>query len=261
MHETASSHRKGGGGTGASQVRACTLLLLIALLPAISGCYRTKVEKVTDYAPPDPVPPPETVLVYDFSVTPDHVWLNRGLPAKILRRVEDEPQSEEELKVGRKAAETLSAKLVEELRKKGWPAKPAGSEPEGEGVLLIKGAFLKVDEGNRLDRLVIGFGLGDSQVGVGVAVYAGHPEEEDLLETFETVVKSSLRPGVGVTVPVGVATGGVVTATSVGAGLVLTGSLLESVHSLADESARKIARELEKLFAARGWSPPGNVGE
>jgi hypothetical protein len=65
----------------------------------------------------------------------------------------------------------LSQTLADDLTQAGFTAlrMPAGAAPPGEGW-LVRGVVLEVDEGNRLRRAVIGFGAGETELQIAVAI-------------------------------------------------------------------------------------------
>ena len=68
-------------------------------------------------------------------------------------------------------------------------------------------------------------------------------------------MKSSLKPGVGITAPAGIASGGVATGAAVGGAMAITGEYSESVNSLTDKTAKQITKQLTELFVKKGWLP------
>ena len=113
-----------------------------------AGCAPTSVQST--YQREGPAPRPERVLVYDFSVTPDEVQLDRGLSAELEQMAKGTPRTQQELQVGRKAARALSDELVKRINAMGLPAqRVVGAPANWANAVLIEGQFLSIDEGNR----------------------------------------------------------------------------------------------------------------
>ena len=91
-------------------------------------------------------------------------------------------------------------------------------------LLAIKGQFISIDEGNRTERVVIGLGLGRTDVKTLIQVYDHNDGARTLCCQFETDAKSGRKPGMAETMGAGAATGNLVTSAAVGGGLTVTGS-------------------------------------
>jgi hypothetical protein len=100
----------------------------------------------------------------------------------------------------RKLVHLLAESLVADLTEGGTPAQriAPGTALPADGWLL-HGAFVEVDEGNGLRRVVIGFGSGGThkEVMVGVNDLAKNPEAPFVI--FGTVTDPSKLPGAVVT--------------------------------------------------------------
>jgi hypothetical protein len=163
--------------------------LLLACAP------RTNVEPLGEAAPSLPLTKPDRVLVYAFAVAPDDVALNSSLPARLRRErprlLDILPQptpTEQEVAVGHQVADALANELVARLSALGLPAERAtGTEPASGRVLAVEGQFVSVDEGNRAQRVVVGFGLGSSVVRTQTQLYYDAEGQNRLLRTFETL--------------------------------------------------------------------------
>ncbi len=225
-------------------------------LAGMAACARTSVENVNVRT--GVLPRPQAIVVYDFVVSPGDVSLNSGIGSRLLHMVRETPVSEEELKLGREVSRIVADHLVKEINKTGIAAFPASATvPIAVPSLAIEGQFLSVDEGNRLRRMVIGFGAGASELRTLVQVYETTPEGRRLVEDFYTTVKSSIKPGIAPMVPVGaaVAAGAATSAVVSGSvGIATAGS--QSVESDARHTAEEIAKMLKKFFVEQGWILP-----
>jgi hypothetical protein len=234
------------------------IFAIILSAVCVGACARTVVSPETEMLNFG-LPRPQQILVYDFAVTEAEAT-DHG-PAKITaNETNGTPQGEHEIEIGRQVAKALAEELVRGLRDLGFAAerKPRGT-PIARRQLLIDGEFLDVDEGNRLERLVIGFGMGASRVDTEAHVYYG-ARRRKLLD-FKTHADSGKMPGAAATVGAGVIVGGGVTAgmaaTSVGAGTVK--EYHSAVERMASHSADQAAAYLSEFFAKQGWIRPDQI--
>ena len=117
---------------------------------------------------------PSAVEVRDFdfvanAVTENRSPLNRGIDL-FRRSAADQRQDE----IGREVAAVISKQTAKKLDKTGLNAVriPRDSDISMEGnFLLVTGRLLDVDEGNRLTRVAIGLGAGESRLDTEVHVF------------------------------------------------------------------------------------------
>jgi len=231
-----------------------TLELLAALLIVACASATVTPEKVA--APATPVRPTR-IVVYDLAVSPAEVTLNQSIVHRTFRAVQsNQTLQKSQLTTAHAVAHDLADALVKDLQDLGFTVekRPRGTPVKGN-VLIVDGQFLNVDEGNRLRRLVIGFGAGASKLDTRVQVYqvsAGTPQR--VLE-FETHVESAKMPGAAVTMGAGAAASGAVTAGSAAAAAGMAGvkAHQSSMGALTDKTAEEIAAYLSQYFAKQGW--------
>jgi hypothetical protein len=144
---------------------------------------------------------PAVVYVSDFDIDATGIKSEPGVlgarplgvrPDGLLARLrQGDPQGK-----ARHLVDLMGDTLVEDLTKAGLTARrvPPGMTLPSEGW-LVRGAFLEVDEGNRLRRAVIGFGAGDTQLQVAAAVDALSATAPAPLYTVDTSAESHPLPG------------------------------------------------------------------
>jgi hypothetical protein len=224
-------------------------------LAGLAGCARTSVENVNVRAVG--LPKPELIVVHNFGVTPGDVALDRAIGERLVQVVKEAPASEQELQIGREVARIVAENLVKEIGRLGIPAvAAAAATPVAGPSLAVEGQFLTVDQGNRLRRMVIGFGAGATEVRTLVQIYETTNEGRRLVEDFYTTVKSSRKPGMGPMVGVGAAAGTVATSAAVSTGVGVFSELSQTVEGDAKHTAEEIAKVLKKFFAEQGWISP-----
>jgi Domain of unknown function (DUF4410) len=222
-------------------------------LIGITGCARVSVENVNVRALG--LPRPQMIYVHDFAVSADAVALDSALGARALEMAKG-TETEDRIKIGKEIARIVSENLVNEIRAQGMPAQLAGGAPLPGPTLTIDGQFVSVDEGNRLKRMVVGFGAGASEVRTLVQVYETTNEGRRLVEDFYTTVKSSRKPGMGPMAGAGAAAGRAAASAAASAGIGVLGARSQTVEADAKAAAAEIAKELGKLFVEQGWIAP-----
>lgn len=220
----------------------------------LAACAPTHVDQTREYTGKASLPRPDRVLVYDFAVSEKDVKLNTGIGARLGNMVTGAKENEEQVKVGKAVAKALSESLVKELNHLGLPVERAtpGARPTNSTV-AIHGQFLTIDEGNRARRMVIGFGIGGTEVRTKVQVFQGPEPTPVLLEEFETKAESSKKPGMGPMAGVGVAATGAASSAAVAGGVGTATEFNQTVEGDASRTAKEVAKPISRLFAGQGW--------
>ena len=230
-----------------------TLSLVSCLGIAAFGCATTNV---TSESPTyGGAPKPQRVLVYAFATSPDEVQLDHSLTAQSWR-LEGLSVSAEDAKVGHDVADKLANHLVEKLIALGLPAERAvgGAPRDGIPTVVIEGQFLTINEGTRTERVVIGLGLGRSDVRTAVQVTEILPEGSRLLDTFEVNAKSDSTPGMAETMGAGAVAGHLAASAAVSAGkAVASEELGTDVDADALRTATQISKVMQRFFVGEGW--------
>ena len=232
------------------------LPLLACALALFSGCASTKVNVDSEYY--GFLPRPNRVLVYDFAVSPDEVKLDSGVSGDIQELVKKTPRTDQERAIGKQVADDLAAHLVKEISALGIPAIRASADVPVPGrALAIHGQFISVDEGNQAERVVIGLGLGRTDVRTLVQAYEFNDGKKVLLEEFGVNAKSGSKPGAAETVGVGAIAGHVATAAVVSTGLAVGSEAFSaSVDADAERTAKAITKQLKDVYISQGWLQP-----
>jgi hypothetical protein len=230
------------------------LELLAALLIVACASATITPEKV---AQPANLVRPTRIVVCDFAVSPTEVTLNQSIVHRTFRAVQsNEATDKSRLEAAHAVAHDLADALVKDLQDLGFAVEklPRGTPVSGN-VLIVDGQFLNVDEGNRLRRVVIGFGAGASKLDTRVQVYqvsGGTPRR--VLE-FETQVESAKMPGAAVTMGAGAVATGAVSAGSAAAAAGMAGVKAHQsrMGALTDKTAEEITAYLSQYLAKQGW--------
>jgi len=238
------------------------VLLALMVLAIAFGCAPTNVqqEKMTV----SQLPRPDRILVYDFAVSPDEVELDKGLSADLMQKYQQykgSSRTAEEIKVGHKVADAVAEELVKKIRSYGLMAERAFGLPQGQGkILMVKGQFLTIDEGNRTERVVIGLGAGRTDVQANVQVYEMTAQGMQEVDTLRGTAKSGRKPGMGEMMGLGAIAGHLLASTVV-SGALSAGSEMTTATVAADGKrlAENIAQDLAKFFVDQDWIPPEAV--
>jgi hypothetical protein len=232
--------------------------LIVAGPLLVAGCTAPQVAEQRHYRGP-PLRRPERIYVVQLGVQPGDVKLDSGVRERLMRSVSAQSDADARIAAGRQAAGAVAQETAAKLRDYGLPAEHVVGVPAPlpGPTVLVEGHVLSVDQGNRTQRSVVGFGRGQSSVVIEVQVYyregAGAPR---LIDTFEANAASAPMPGA-----VGTMGGGLVVgrlAESAAAAGVLRG-VSEARSADTGAEGRRIgdalALRLGQLFADLGWVP------
>jgi hypothetical protein len=221
------------------------------------GCAKTKIDTLQEYRGDKLLPKPNRIVVYDFAVSPHDVSVNSALGARLANLVTGTSTTEEQLKVGRATAKLLSDELVKQFEMLGFTSVRASIvESPPERTLAIEGQFVSIDEGNRLRRMVIGFGVGGTEVRTQAQASLGTSSGRLLLDEFVTSANSSKKPGMGPMAGVGGAVIGIGSAAVVSGGVGAVTELDQTVDGDARRTAHEIVKKLSVFFLRQGWISP-----
>lgn len=237
-------------------------LLYLLVVVALSGCAGASVAPQANNAPVTSSRP-DTVYVYDFAATAQDVTLNQGIFQRAFRAVTSTNEQQSQIQIAHDTAEALSAAMVQELQSLGFVATrtPRGTRVSGNNVLIVDGEFININEGNRLRRMVIGLGVGQSTLDTQVQVYQMAGGTTQQVMDFKTHADSGQMPGAAFTAPAGAAVGGAAAAATLGANLAAGAgkTYTSSTGFLAKKTADQAVAYMSQYFAAQGWIPQNMV--
>lgn len=234
--------------------RSIATVSMLTTVIMLGGCAPTNVQVMEEYS--GQLPRPERVLVYDFALSLDDINLAEGIGADIKNFAVGRSKSVEERRISRAIADAMSEQLVKKIQALGMPAQRAyGTPPVGRHDLLIHGRFLDVDQGNETERMVIGLGLGASEVTTHIDVYEMSPDGKvKMVIDFRTTAKSAIKPGMAETMGVGALAGNLAVSAAVGATASVGSQIFgDSVTAEAKRTANKVSKKLADFFARQGW--------
>ena len=253
---------------GVNRIRRRRLALIAGgflapvVLALLAGCAPTNVQQTSEHN--GALPRPDRILVYDFAVSPDEVKLDETLSEEIRQRYEGDQytnRTPQELKVGHTVAYVVADELVKKIQSYGLWAERAMGAPSRQGnTLIIKGQFLTIDEGNRAERVAIGFSAGRTNVQADVQVFELTAGGEQQVETLAASGESASKPGMAEMMAVGLLTHHLLTSTLVSGTVAgVSEAKFDTVEDDGRRMADKIAADLGEYFVSQGWIPPGAV--
>jgi hypothetical protein len=215
------------------------------------GCAGASVEGAQRINPYVPLARPPVFLVYDFAVTPEDVVVD-----SFGSDFAPPQESPEPLDDDRAVARALAEAIVERLQGRGISAQHCGPWSEvPANAFVLKGQFVTINEGSRLARMTIGFGVGRQDLRVRAQVYQWSGTLMHRVRRKEARGHGDRMPGMALPMGVGAAaTGGVALLPAViGGSLQVTqevvGELRPTIHRLADV----ITEETVQFYQSEGW--------
>ena len=225
---------------------------ILFVLAMMSGCASTKVTNQTPMTSPG-LARPNQIWVYDFVADPAAIPADSAINAEVSPPTT--PPTAQELETGRQLGAMIAKDLVADIQGMGLPATQAGpgSAPQvGDGVL--RGYLVSVQGGSRLERFVIGFGAGSSEMDTVVEGYVMTPQGLRKLGSGTLSASGNKMPGMVVPAAIAIGTGNPIGLIVVG-GMKIYGeaSGKNTLEGRAKSTADAIAEELKIRFQDRGW--------
>jgi hypothetical protein len=221
------------------------LVAVVSVAAEKNPLAHVDIKTVKSYDGQKPLPKPDRVIVYDFTVTPDIVKTDRT--PGIHQRMNGDSKEEVGEQVEDQITSDLFNGLQKQLKLSGIPVEKGTPGMQAPGnALTIHGTVTKLDEGHRLRRGTVGLGAGASDVEADCQISVETGANSVLFSELSTVAKSGKKPGAAVTMGAGAApevAGGV------------TGATAHSSTAQGD-SARTgsaLARHIAGLMTAQGW--------
>jgi hypothetical protein len=233
------------------------VLTLLAGSLALSACGSDTDAEVTNKMSKKErkgLSPPSQILVYDFAVSPSEVSADSAAANELRGAGEDPYGNAQKTSLEHEIAAIVADKLVADLQDLKLPARRwRGPAPAGPGIYTIEGQFVTIDEGNVAVRMIIGFGIGGTEIKTLVQAYASEPTGKRLLAEAEVSSESSKAPGLAATLPVGSAISGVAAAAAIQTGVGVVREINTDVREGAEETAEAIVDLMKPRLEKLGW--------
>ena len=176
--------------------------ILVALMALLVSCAGGSARTSRTYQGRG-LPRPPVVLVFPFATNADEVVADSVGPD--FHR--PEPRTEQE-REARQVADLVASEIVKALQKRRIPAERGRfGQALPLHAVLVRGQFLTIDEGSRVERMVIGFGAGSQEL--RIRAHAVQVMERGLLRLQEGLVEAhgDKLPGMAGPAAVGAAAG------------------------------------------------------
>jgi hypothetical protein len=178
--------------------RFFSLVGLLGLCGLLAGCVHAKVSDESEIAPA-PAGQPAKIYVSDFDLAAADIKSESLIPWNgPVRRFVVGSWNRNPQVFREKAVNSMAETIVKKLRKAGYKAERWAPDEKlpGDGW-LVRGVVVTVDQGNRVRRAVVGFGLGEAELKVAVDVSdlaSGAPKP---FYHLDTEADSGKMPGAG----------------------------------------------------------------
>ena len=230
-----------------------TIICMLALA-TLAGCASSEITQRRSYTAQDRLPRPGRIIVYDIRATATDIPASAAITGHYS--LPETPQTAQEIAVGRQLGAQVAQGLVRKILDMGMPARRWGSGPPAQlGDVLITGQFITIKEGDRANRVIIGFGAGSAKLKTHIEGYLVTERGHRLLGTRQVGTAGKKTPGLLVPGIVTAATGSPVGLIAVGVmtirGEKKKGS--ETLEGAAKRTSNEIAKELKKSFQRQGW--------
>jgi hypothetical protein len=176
---------------------------LLALI-FISGCASTNVTQQTPISNLG-LARPNRIWVYNFIANPADMPADSSIRGAVS--APSTPPTADQIEEGRQLGALIAQDLIADINAMGLSAVQAGpgSSPQiGDGV--IRGYLVSVQGGSAVQRFVIGFGAGTSEMDMAVEGYAVTPQGWRKLGSGTLTSSGNKTPGMVVPAAVAIAT-------------------------------------------------------
>lgn len=215
------------------------------------GCAAARVENVQADRSVT-LPRPGRVVLFDLDTGASDVRVGRS-PVKTVRNAVglyvDEPDV-----LAAAVADSLSIRLVDDLKTLGLPAERANkTTPPQLNDLVIQGQFLRIDEGSHVQRFVVGFGAGATDLRAQVEIFQVTANGWQPVKQFDTVATGSRFPGAAFFVAGGAAAGRATTSAAISSGVGVIQEVRTSIDADAMRTSVQIMGKVAELSTANRW--------
>jgi len=237
--------------------RALLIALLTLLAPSIGGCAATSVSSISAATPPK-VGRPTEIAVYEVALAPFDLEQSQSAipdtdrPNLTLAKL----YQPDHFTVEREAVGDLTDQIMAKFLDLKFDAQKLSRDTlPPDGALVIDGRLLRLDEGDALSRLVVGFGVGASQIDGEVRVYEVNSGAANELLDFKVHSDTGKMPGHVVTMGVGAAlTGGASLMGAAASGMMAGADFWRSmIRSQTNSMANRIVGFVSEYAATQGW--------
>lgn len=226
--------------------------LLCGLL-ILAGCASSGVQKLEAKAADEQLAKPRRIVVKDFTAAPQNLPAESEIAKYFDARTE--PVTEAEIELGKALGARVAVNLVDDLTDLGITAARAqAAGPPAESDVVVEGFFVTVNEGDQLERMLVGFGMGAAELKTLVEVYQMTGGQLKNLGFAEIEAKGGKMPGMLVPVGAGAATGNLARSLVIGGGVAAIKEVgPETIEAAAERTAAEISELIRQGYEKKGW--------
>ena len=160
------------GRSGVLQFAFVTVAVLLepaSANPQSPMAAKVQVTTVQSYNGSAALQKPERIVVYDFAVNPDDIQVDRSQSIRPRHILAGDQNASA---IAKKTQNTYSKELMAELAKTGISVQhaEAGAQPPPNS-LVVRGSFVSLKQGDKTERVALGFGTGTADVQTRVSVH------------------------------------------------------------------------------------------
>ena len=219
----------------------------------LAGCASSDVEKTESKAANQELAKPNRIVVADFTASPERIRPGSEIAEYFEDREEPVTDGERELgyELGASAAEKIVAKL-QEIGISAERAAAAGALAPSD--VLIEGYFVTIDQGDKLQRMLIGFGMGAAELRTIAEVYQMTQSGLKNLGFAEIEAEGGNMPGMLVPLGAGAATGNLARSAAISGGVSVVKEVgPETIEAAAERTASEVVDLIKQGYEKRGW--------
>ena len=141
---------------------------------------------------------PSQIVVYPFATEVADVTLNQSSLHRTYQNRSGQHEGAKQQQLAHGAAHKVCLEVVIALTQRGYQAicQPQGLPVNTPNPLYVDGLFTDISEGNRLRRLVVGFGAVSSTLDTAVYIYQKTQGGRQQVLSYNTHADSGKMPGV-----------------------------------------------------------------
>ena len=213
---------------------------------------KVQVTTVQSYSGSAALRKPDRIVVYDFPVNPDDIQVDKSQSIRPRHVIVGDQNAST---IAKKTQNIYSERLIAKLAKIGIPVQhaEAGAQPPPSS-LVVRGSFVSLKQGDKTERVALGFGTGTADIQTRVSVHLNTSGEPVLVSEFTTDIDATKSVGSAVPVAAGMNPAAVAVKSTVG-------DRRKNLNSYASKSADAAAEEITKLIAQQDWIKIDDKGE
>ena len=205
---------------------------------------KVNVTTLQSYSGSDPLPKPNKILIYDFTINPSDIQVDESQKVRPRHMVTGDEKPET---IAKKMSAKFANELVTRLTKTGIPVEyVTGDAVAPDNTLAVQGAFVSMKQGDKMERVGVGMGAGSADVQAKVDVQLKTASNAVMLSQFQTDTKPAENVGAALPVAAGLDPAAVAVKSKVA-------DRKKTLEAYVAKTADAMAEEITKQMAKQGW--------